>query len=55
MKKIKKRNPNISTKSNINSYSVRKDIEKSDNIGNAQKIHAYYSDRYGWTLRKNIT
>ena len=33
---------------------TRKKIEKSFNINNTQNIEAYYSDRYGWTLRKII-
>jgi len=34
--------------------TVRKDIEKSFNIDSASKTEAYYSERYGWTLRKVI-
>ena len=33
---------------------TRKDIEKSYNILEAQDTRAYYSNRYGWTLRRNI-
>ena len=32
---------------------TRKDIEKSYNILDTQDTQAYYSNRYGWTLRKN--
>ena len=33
---------------------TRKDIEKSYNILETQGTRAYYSNRYGWTLRKDI-
>ena len=33
---------------------TRRDIEKSYNIENIQNTEAYYSNRYGWTLRKTI-
>ena len=33
---------------------TRKDIEKSFNITEAQGTEAYYSNRYGWTLRRTI-
>ena len=32
---------------------TRKDIEKSFNIVEAEGTSAYYSNRYGWTLRRN--
>ena len=32
---------------------TRKDIEKSYNILETQDTRAYYSNRYGWTLRKD--
>ena len=32
---------------------TRKDIEKSYDLNN-QGTEAYYSNRYGWTLRKTI-
>ena len=35
------------------SYITRKDIEKSYNILDTQGTRAYYSNRYGWTLRKD--
>ena len=31
---------------------TRKDIEKSYNISDTQGTRAYYSNRYGWTLRR---
>ena len=31
-----------------------KDIEKSYNIDSSQGTEAYFSNRYGWTLRKSI-
>ena len=33
---------------------TRKDIEKSYNILETQGTRAYYSNRYGWTLRRDI-
>ena len=33
---------------------TKKDIEKSYNINDAQGTEAYYSNRYGWTLRTTI-
>jgi hypothetical protein len=30
-----------------------KDIEKSYNIADTQGTRAYYSNRYGWTLRRD--
>ena len=38
----------------ILSNITRRDIEKSYNITNAQGTEAYYSNRYGWTLRRTI-
>ena len=32
---------------------TRKDIEKSYNISETQGTRAYYSNRYGWTLKKD--
>ena len=32
---------------------TRKDIEKSYNISDTQDTRAYYSNRYGWTLRRD--
>ena len=31
---------------------TRKDIEKSYSISETQGTRAYYSNRYGWTLKK---
>tara|TARA_B100000700_G_C14766667_1_gene724709 strand:+ start:383 stop:574 length:192 start_codon:yes stop_codon:yes gene_type:complete len=36
------------------SESARKDIEKSYNLESINGTEAYYSSRYGWTLRKTI-
>ena len=33
---------------------TKKDIEKSYNLDNLKGTEAYYSNRYGWTLRKSI-
>ena len=33
---------------------TRKDIEKSYNIDTIKGTEAYYSNRYGWTLRRII-
>ena len=52
---------NLSTKeegSLVNSVRMlsditRKDIEKSYNISDTQGTRAYYSNRYGWTLRRD--
>tara|TARA_B100000700_G_C14771555_1_gene726987 strand:- start:628 stop:822 length:195 start_codon:yes stop_codon:yes gene_type:complete len=33
---------------------TRKDIEKSYSLESIKGTEAYYSDRYGWTLRKSI-
>ena len=32
---------------------TRKDIERSYNIVDTQGTRAYYSNRYGWTLRRD--
>ena len=37
----------------ILSNITRKDIEKSYKILETQDTRAYYSNRYGWTLRKD--
>ena len=37
----------------ILSNITRKDIEKSYNILETQGTRAYYSNRYGWTLRRD--
>ena len=33
---------------------TRRDIEKSYNLDTIRGTEAYYSNRYGWTLRKSI-
>ena len=38
----------------ILSEFTRRDIEKSYSINETQGTEAYYSNRYGWTLRKTI-
>ena len=38
----------------ILSEFTRKDIEKSYNIDNINGTEAYYSNRYGWILRKTV-
>ena len=58
--KRQRRPDNLSTKEGslvstvrILSDITRKDIEKSYNILETQGTRAYYSNRYGWTLRRN--
>mgnify|MGYP001182571941 FL=1 len=41
-------------KENISSDITRKEIEKSYDIDLGEGTEAYFSDRYGWTLRKPI-
>ena len=38
----------------ILSNIARKDIERSYNIDNSSDTEAYYSNRYGWTLRRSL-
>ena len=38
----------------ILSDTARRDIEKSYNLDTVRDTEAYYSGRYGWTLRKSI-
>ena len=33
---------------------TRKDIEKSYNLDTVKGTEAYFSNRYGWTLRRSI-
>ena len=33
---------------------TRRDIEKSYNLDTIRGTEAYYSSRYGWTLRKTV-
>tara|TARA_Y100000590_G_scaffold246206_1_gene276632 strand:+ start:216 stop:395 length:180 start_codon:yes stop_codon:yes gene_type:complete len=37
----------------ITNEFTKKDIEKSYNLDNLKGTEAYYSNRYGWTLRKS--
>ena len=41
-------------KEQIATNTTRKEIEKSFGIDIGQGTEAYFSDRYGWTLRKSI-
>ena len=38
----------------ITNEFTKKDIEKSYNLDNLKGTEAYYSNRYGWTLKKSI-
>ena len=44
----------LDTTVRILSDITRKGIEKSYNISDTQDTRAYYSNRYGWTLRRYI-
>ena len=48
-------NETVKTKSNIIFDLVKRDIEKYYNIESVKNTEAYYSNRYGWTLRKNLS
>ena len=55
---MKRRNLSLNKESLVNTVRVlsditRKDIEKSYNILETQGTRAYYSNRYGWTLKKD--
>ena len=58
--KINKRNnrngeDNMSiSKGDLPSEMTRKDIEKSYNLETVEGTEAYYSNRYGWTLRRIV-
>ena len=39
----------------ILSEFTKKDIEKSYNLNTFKRTEAYFSNRYGWTLRKTIS
>ena len=60
MIKKNKFNPPFNTNDTSSKYarqlseSAKKDIEKSYNLDNAKTTEAYYSNRYGWTLRKTL-
>ena len=57
-KKFSKHNLNINKTMvdsvKILSVTARRDIEKSYNLDAIRGTEAYYSGRYGWTLRKSI-
>lgn len=57
-KKLSKKNLNINEtifdSVKILSDTARRDIEKSYNLDTIRGAEAYYSSRYGWTLRKSI-
>ena len=56
-KTIKTKKKNKSKELNntaITNEFTKKDIEKSYNLDNLKGTEAYYSNRYGWTLRKSI-
>jgi hypothetical protein len=55
-KQKKTLNKEVSTieSNKILSDITRKDIEKSYSLESIKGTEAYYSDRYGWTLRKSI-
>ena len=57
IKNLKNETKKTKTKSldsdvNILKDIVRKDIEQSYNINVSMGTEAYFSERYGWTLRK---
>ena len=47
-------NDSLANSIRILSDMTRRDIEKSYNINDTQGTEAYYSNRYGWTLRRTI-
>ena len=58
-KRIREKNLNNKEGTLIDSVKIladitRRDIEKSYNINETQSTEAYYSNRYGWTLRRTI-
>ena len=58
-KQVKRNNLSFNKGTLINTVRIlsditRKDIEKSYNILETQGTRAYYSNRYGWTLRNDI-
>ena len=58
-KRIRENNLNNKEGTLIDSVKIladitRRDIEKSYNINETQSTEAYYSNRYGWTLRRTI-
>ena len=57
-KKLSKKNHSINEtiidSVKILSDTARRDIEKSYNLDTIIGTEAYYSARYGWTLRKSV-
>ena len=58
-RQIKSSNSSNQTDTLVDSVKIlsditRRDIEKSYNINETEGTEAYYSNRYGWTLRKTI-
>ena len=53
-KLIINKNENLNTGVRILSDVTKFDIEKSYNFENINGAEAYYSNRYGWTLRKTV-
>ncbi len=51
---INKNNIKKDNNSKIITEIARKDIEKSINLQDSNNTEAYYSNRYGWTLRKTV-
>ena len=47
-------NDSLANSIRILSDITRRGIEKSYNINDTQGTEAYYSNRYGWTLRRAI-
>ena len=48
-------NTSMEDNSKIISDIAKKDIEKSFNLESTIGTEAYYSNRYGWTLRKTLS
>ena len=46
-------NPVVNS-SKVSSVFTKKDIEKSYNLDKVKGTEAYFSNRYGWTLRRSI-
>ena len=53
--KLKNYSNTLDNTSKVISNMTRKDIEKSYNLESAYGTEAYYSNRYGWTLRKTLS
>ena len=49
-----KNNESLVDSVKILSEMTRRDIEKSYNLDTIKGTEAYYSSRYGWTLRRSI-